>query len=140
MPQSAAIQEKLKRFEESNALNVNSTKAAANTIHSHQKSSTNAYLPIYSHQQQQQQTSANQDILFNDNRNADERQMVTKGGGFANENRVSKYLEEEKKNTNTQNPLIDSRKIESERRDDDKKCIKCFIRINFRAKKNKMNE
>jgi len=107
MPQSAAIQEKLKRFEESNALNVNSTKAAAtaNTIHSHQtlissnnnnnqKSSANAYLPIYSHQQQTQQTSANQDILFNANER-DERQMVTAAkGGFANENRVSKYLEQ----------------------------------------------
>ncbi len=109
MPQSAAIQEKLKRFEESNALNVNSTKAAAtaNTIHSHQtlissnnnnqKSSANAYLPIYSHQQQQQQTqqtSANQDVLFNASER-DERQMVTAAkGGFANENRVSKYLEQ----------------------------------------------
>ena len=109
MPHTAAIQEKLKRFEESNALNVSSTKAAAaNTIHSHQtlissnnnnqKSSTNAYLPIYSHQQQQQQqtqqTSANQDILFNASER-DERQMVTAAkGGFANENRVSKYLKQ----------------------------------------------
>ena len=79
MPQSAAILEKLKRFEEGN----NNTK----TTNQNQNKQSSAYLPIYSHQQ----TSANQDTRINDKTSdKDERQMAAKG--LVNENRVCKYL------------------------------------------------
>ena len=77
MPQSAAILEKLKRFEESN----NDTKTT------NQNKQSSAYLPIYSHQQ----TSTNPDTRLNDKTSdKDERQMAAKG--LVNENRVCKYL------------------------------------------------
>ena len=89
MPQSAAIQEKLKRFED----NGRATHQTSKDISNIKQISQQSYVPIYSHQQPQ--NSANQDISFHD-RTSDKEEKQAKG--LVQENRVCKYLFKNKNN------------------------------------------